>query len=155
MGARAIFCSHALLPQGWRDDVLLELDDCGGITAVHEGAAPGAAARLSGPVVPGMPNLHSHGFQALIAGLTGRRGDGQDTFWTWREAMYRVAERLEPDDLEDCMAGVFLRMLRAGYTSCGEFHYLHCITRPADSLTPIRPNWVKGSWRPPGPAALP
>jgi len=122
---RQIHCRHVLTASGWRDDSLLELDGAGMITGLRVGVPAGDAVSLHGPVIPGMPNVHSHGFQALIAGLTGQRAAGGDSFWTWRERMYEMAGRLDPEGLEQCMGGVYLRMLRAGYTSCGEFHYLH------------------------------
>jgi formiminoglutamate deiminase len=75
--------------------------------------------------VPGLPNLHSHAFQRAMAGLTERRGAEADSFWTWREQMYRFVERLTPDDLEAIAALAYLEMLEAGFTWVAEFHYLH------------------------------
>lgn len=75
--------------------------------------------------VPGLPNLHSHAFQRAMAGLTERRGSEADSFWTWREQMYRFVERLTPDDLEAIAAYAYLEMLEAGFTWVAEFHYLH------------------------------
>lgn len=126
--ARSLHCRAALLPEGWRHDVRFDLDDSGIITG-WSAAAPGAGDDiLGGWVVPGMANLHSHGFQRLMAGLTGLRGERPDSFWTWREAMYRLALRIDPDQFQNCMAGVYLEMLRSGYTACAEFHYLHHAT---------------------------
>jgi formimidoylglutamate deiminase len=75
--------------------------------------------------VPGLPNLHSHAFQRAMAGLTERRGTEADSFWTWREQMYRFVERLTPDDLEAIAAFAYMEMLEAGFTWVAEFHYLH------------------------------
>ncbi|TMJ21407.1 MAG: formimidoylglutamate deiminase, partial [Alphaproteobacteria bacterium] len=75
--------------------------------------------------VPGLPNLHSHAFQRAMAGLTERRGAEADSFWTWREQMYRFVERLGPDDLEAIAAQAYMEMLEAGFTWVAEFHYLH------------------------------
>jgi formiminoglutamate deiminase len=75
--------------------------------------------------VPGLPNLHSHAFQRAMAGLTERRGSDSDSFWTWREQMYRFVERLTPDDLEAIAAYAYMEMLEAGFTWVAEFHYLH------------------------------
>jgi formimidoylglutamate deiminase len=75
--------------------------------------------------VPGLPNLHSHAFQRAMAGLTERRGSGSDSFWTWRAEMYRFVERLGPDELEAIAAFAYMEMLEAGFTTVGEFHYLH------------------------------
>ena len=74
---------------------------------------------------PGLPNLHSHAFQRAMAGLTERRGGESDSFWTWREQMYRFVGRLTPDDLEAIAAMAYLEMLEAGFSWVAEFHYLH------------------------------
>jgi formimidoylglutamate deiminase len=77
-------------------------------------------------LVPGLMNAHSHSFQRAIRGRTERRtGTGRDTFWTWREAMYRVANRLSPEDIYDVARMAFLEMLLTGITTVREFHYLH------------------------------
>jgi formimidoylglutamate deiminase len=88
------------------------------------GTEPGAAvnARFA---LPGMPNLHSHAFQRAMAGLAERRGLGDDSFWTWREAMYGFASRIGPDALRAVAAQLYVEMLKAGYTRVCEFHYLH------------------------------
>jgi formiminoglutamate deiminase len=80
---------------------------------------------LESGTVPGLPNLHSHAFQRAMAGLTERRGAKADSFWTWREQMYRFVERLGPDDLEAIAANAYMEMLEAGFTWVAEFHYLH------------------------------
>jgi formimidoylglutamate deiminase len=113
----------ALLPDGWRRDVVIRIDR-GVIDSVEE-PDDQPAERISGVVVPGLPNLHSHAFQRALAGLTERRGGDADSFWTWREAMYRFVERLSPDDLEAIAAFAYMEMLEAGFTSVAEFHYLH------------------------------
>jgi formiminoglutamate deiminase len=114
----------ALLPDGWRDDVLVTLRD--GVIASVEPAAPaGDAQRVSGAAVPGLPNLHSHTFQRGMAGLAERRGASADSFWTWREVMYRFLDRLDPEAVEAIAAWAFAEMLEAGFTAVGEFHYLH------------------------------
>src|SRR5262249_10958271 len=83
------------------------------------------AERLAGIAVPGLPNLHSHAFQRGMAGLAERRGPTMDSFWTWREVMYRFLDRLTPDDVEAIAAFTYMEMLEAGFTTVGEFHYLH------------------------------
>jgi formimidoylglutamate deiminase len=75
--------------------------------------------------VPGVANLHSHAFQRAMAGLAERRMNPQDSFWTWRETMYRLAARFDPDSLRDVAAQLYVEMLEAGYTRVCEFHYLH------------------------------
>ncbi len=75
--------------------------------------------------LPGVPNIHSHAFQRAMAGLAERQGDPRDSFWTWRELMYRFAGRITPESLHDIAAQLYVEMLEAGYTSVCEFHYLH------------------------------
>lgn len=113
----------ALLVDGWHRDVIITVER-GVISDVGTGDVAGAQ-RVSGVVVPGLPNLHSHAFQRAMAGLTERRGSKSDSFWTWREQMYRFVERLTPDGLEAIAALAYMEMLEAGFTSVAEFHYLH------------------------------
>jgi formiminoglutamate deiminase len=72
-----------------------------------------------------MPNLHSHAFQRAMAGLAERRGPGDDTFWSWRETMYRFALSMSPEQVEATAAQLYIEMLEAGFGRVGEFHYLH------------------------------
>lgn len=133
MSAGQLFAAHALLPEGWARDVLLEWDAQGVFTTVApETVASAAVPEAAGAVLPGMPNLHSHAFQRGFAGLTEYRsvsqGDdpaGGDSFWSWRTLMYRFALRLSPDALEAIATQLYVEMLRAGYTSVCEFHYVH------------------------------
>ena len=80
---------------------------------------------LDGIVVPGMPNAHSHAFQRAMAGNTEFRLTARDSFWTWRQAMYALANRIGPEDLQIVATQLFVEMLKSGYTSVAEFHYLH------------------------------
>tara|TARA_A100001037_G_scaffold306060_1_gene348950 strand:+ start:537 stop:1910 length:1374 start_codon:yes stop_codon:yes gene_type:complete len=121
----SLHCPSALLPDGWFHNVRLEIDYDGTIISVESGAAEFGAERAAGPVVPGMPNLHSHSFQRALAGRTERAGPGSDDFWTWREVMYKFVDRVDPDALRAVTAWLYADMLKAGYTSVGEFHYLH------------------------------
>lgn len=75
--------------------------------------------------LPGIPNTHSHAFQRAMAGLAERQSHPEDSFWTWRERMYRFAGRLDPESLYDVARQLYVEMLEAGYTSVCEFHYLH------------------------------
>ena len=83
---------------------------------------PTAGSRLAGLTIPGLLNDHSHAFHRALRGRTQR---GRGTFWTWREQMYAVAERLDPDSYLTLATATFREMLAAGYTSVTEFHYLH------------------------------
>ncbi len=117
-----LFFRHALLPGGWAENVRVEIAD-GLIGRVAAGAAAGGESHAI--ALPGMPNLHSHSFQRAFAGLTETRGDAADSFWSWREQMYRFALRMNPDDVEAVAAQAFVEMLEAGFTQVAEFHYLH------------------------------
>jgi len=121
----AIFAPHALLPSGWARDVRLAWDDNGQLTEVRTDTTAAGASAAAGPVLPGMPNLHSHAFQRAFAGLSEYRGAADDSFWTWRDLMYRFALAISPDQLEDIATQLYIEMLRAGYTAVCEFHYLH------------------------------
>ncbi len=124
----SLFAADALLPTGWAHNVLLTWNATGDLTAVQVDADPaGDAVRAAGPLIPGMPNLHSHAFQRALAGLTEYRSDSnaQDSFWSWRTLMYRFAARLSPEQLEAIAFGLYVEMLEAGYTSVCEFHYVH------------------------------
>jgi formimidoylglutamate deiminase len=118
-------CSHALLSDGWARDCLITVDGEGMIAGIEVDASSAGATRLHGPVIPGMVNVHSHIHQRLIAGLTGYRAVGSDSFWTWREQMYRAVGLLSPDELRTLAAFAFMELVEGGYTATGEFHYPH------------------------------
>lgn len=118
------------LPQGWAAGATVAVSDDGFINGIATAPADArkalaAAERIDGIVVPGMPNAHSHAFQRAMAGNTEYRLSARDSFWTWRRAMYALANRIEPDDLEILATQLFVEMLKSGYTSVAEFHYLH------------------------------
>jgi len=122
----SIFAADALLADGWARNVLLEWDAAGLLTRVQAGApAPAGTPRAAGPLIPGMPNLHSHAFQRAFAGLAEYRAEQQDSFWSWRTLMYRFAARLGPGQMEAIATWLYAEMLEAGYTSVCEFQYLH------------------------------
>lgn len=120
-----LYCAQAMLPEGWARGVLIEIDATGAIAAIRRGPPENDDIRARGPVLPGMPNLHSHAFQRAMAGLAEVSGAGADSFWTWRRLMYAFTARLDPEDVEAIAAQLYVEMLRAGYTAVGEFHYLH------------------------------
>ena len=115
------FAGHALLPSGLARDVVFEAEG-GRFTSVAAGAAPGGARWLPGVVLPGFANAHSHAFHRALRGRTQANGG---TFWTWREAMYQVAARLDPDSYLALARAAYAEMALAGVTTVGEFHYLH------------------------------
>lgn len=119
-----IHARSALLPEGQRANVRVTVVD-GVIVDVTEDAAPHSADRRVGMLVPAPGNVHSHAFQRAMAGFAERRGPGQDSFWSWRETMYRFALSMSPDQLEAVAAQLYVEMLEAGFGRVGEFHYLH------------------------------
>lgn len=122
--AKTLWAEHALTSNGWESDVRIDINPDGGIAAVE--AQHEAIGERVGLLVPAMVNLHSHAFQRAMAGMTERRGvDPKDSFWSWRELMYRFLQQLTPDDVESIAAFAQMEMLESGYTSVGEFHYLH------------------------------
>ncbi len=126
MTDRALFAAHALLPEGWRENVLLRWSAEGALVAVDvESHQTAEVDHARGPVIPGMPNLHCHAFQRAMAGLTELRGDSNDSFWTWRDLMYKFAARITPEAQYAIARHLYVEMLKAGYTSVCEFHYVH------------------------------
>jgi len=126
MTAVRLHAAEALLPSGWARDVLLTWDGQGTFEDVAPGTPrPVGVPAAAGPVLPGMPNLHSHAFQRAFAGLAEVRASGDDSFWSWRDRMYRAAGAVTPESLEAIATWLFVEMLEGGYTSVCEFHYLH------------------------------
>lgn len=93
--------------------------------AMHTSTNPIATRTARGWALPGIANLHSHAFQRAMAGLAERQTDPNDSFWTWRETMYAMAARFDPDLLHAVASQLYVEMLEAGYTTVCEFHYLH------------------------------
>ena len=119
-----LFAQHALLPSGWASNVRLVWNPAGDITEVSINATPAADEVQHQWVLPGMINLHSHAFQRAMAGMTEMAGEGKDSFWTWRDLMYRFARQITPEHIEAIAAQLFAECLRYGYTSICEFHYV-------------------------------
>jgi len=125
MTKNCLLADRALLPDGWHKNVLLEWDSSGCLTKVSADNTAGDTERTAGIVVPGMPNLHSHAFQRAMSGLTEYRANPTDSFWSWRTLMYGFAQKLTPPVLKAVALQLYTEMLKAGYTSVCEFHYLH------------------------------
>ena len=121
---RTLFFEHALLPDGWARNVRVAVEG-GVIRSVTAAASADGAERHAGIAVPGLANLHCHAFQRAMAGLAERRGPANDSFWTWREVMYRFLGQLTPDDVEAIAAFAYMEMLESGFGTVTEFHYLH------------------------------
>ena len=114
----------ALLPSGWAENVRVRIAD-GLIVAIEADQPPGDGDERHAVGLSGVGNLHSHAFQRGMAGLAERRGHSDDSFWTWREAMYRFVRHIDPAQLHAIAALAYVEMLESGFTRVGEFHYLH------------------------------
>lgn len=116
--------AQALLADGWASDVRITIAN-GLIRAIVPETAPLPLDERHTIGLPGMGNVHSHAFQRAMAGLTETRGASDDSFWTWRDLMYRFVDRIDPDQLQAIAALAYAEMLETGFTRVGEFHYLH------------------------------
>jgi formimidoylglutamate deiminase len=119
-----IFAERALLPDGWAEQVRITVTG-GHITGVAIATAPQPGDTRVSALLTALSNLHSHTFQRAMAGMTEHRVAGRDSFWTWRDLMYRFLDRLTPEQMEAIAALVFMEMQEAGYAAVGEFHYVH------------------------------
>lgn len=115
----------AMLPDGWQSNVQIDVDADGFICYVGAEKTDDQANTLPGPVMPSLVNLHSHAFQRAFAGLTEYRQRADDSFWSWRDSMYRFAASMTPDSLQSVATQLYVEMLEGGYTHVCEFHYLH------------------------------
>ncbi|MEP6548773.1 MAG: formimidoylglutamate deiminase [Gammaproteobacteria bacterium] len=127
---RLYYLHKVLLSKGWAAGAFVTVSDEGFISQIevapdHGSKTDSAAEAIDGIVVPGMANAHSHAFQRAMAGNTEYRLSARDSFWSWRNAMYALANRIEPEDLQILATQLFVEMLKSGYTSVAEFHYLH------------------------------
>jgi len=124
MADSVLHAATAMLPEGWARDVRIAIRG-GIVAAIDTGVPPQPADERCAILLPGLPNLHSHAFQRGMAGMAERRGPSADSFWTWRETMYRFVDTIDPDQLGAIAALAFMEMLETGFTRVGEFHYLH------------------------------
>jgi formimidoylglutamate deiminase len=122
---------YVYTPQGVQDHMLISISSDGRILSVVEfdsasSVPPDMTEALPNVLLlPGFVNVHSHVFQRALRGHTHRPTSRHDSFWTWRQAMYSLANRLSPDNLYEAALDTYREMLAAGYTSVGEFHYVH------------------------------
>lgn len=122
---KVLYFSQALLPTGWAPNVRVQISENGLIESIGISEAQQTADERHAIGLPGVSNLHSHAFQRGMAGLAEVRGATSDSFWTWRQAMYRFVNRIGPDELQAIAALAYVEMLESGFTRVGEFHYLH------------------------------
>lgn len=121
---RTLHFGQALLAGGWAAEVRITAKD-GLIRAITSGEIPQPGDERHAIGLPGMCNVHSHAFQRGMAGLAESRGTNDDSFWTWRETMYRFVDRIDEEQLQAIAALAYAEMLETGFTRVGEFHYLH------------------------------
>lgn len=121
---QSFHAAHALLAEGWARDVRLQVQG-GRIACIETGQGAQDGDTRVGLLLPGLPNLHSHAFQRGMAGLTEIGGGDGDSFWSWRELMYRFLAHLCPEAVQAIAAQAYMEMLESGFTRVGEFHYLH------------------------------
>lgn len=121
-----LFFKKVLLPEGWADNVVVEVGENGTIREVKSDLQPIGGEPFADVAIPAFANAHSHAFQRAFVGLTEYRTDPDDSFWTWRNQMYTFVEKLTPDLNYEIAKKLYRNMLAAGYTSVGEFHYVHC-----------------------------
>lgn len=122
------FLFKALLTNnGWKSNVEIKVDNKGLITAIIYNSSSINSEFVNGYALPGFQNAHSHAFQYAMAGLAERHeGTGTpDDFWSWRNAMYKLALSINPDELEAIATQLYAEMIRHGYTNVAEFHYVH------------------------------
>lgn len=119
-----IHAKTALLPAGWYSDVRVNIAD-GRIAGIAMAEAPRPGDVRVDTLLPALSNLHSHAFQRAMAGMTEARAAGRGSFWTWRDLMYRFANRLTPEQVEAVAALAYIEMLESGFAAVAEFHYVH------------------------------
>jgi formimidoylglutamate deiminase len=119
-----IFAKRALLQNGWAENVRVCVQR-GSISSITINAKPLPSDVNVDALLPALSNLHSHSFQRAMAGMTEFRAAGRDSFWTWRELMYRFVNRITPEQMQAIAALVYMEMQEAGYGAVGEFHYVH------------------------------
>ena len=119
-----IFSRRVRLGDSWASNVRMRVSR-GKIAAVTGGVVPLPGDVVVDTLLPALANLHSHSFQRAMAGMTEYRAQDRESFWTWRELMYRFLDHLRPDHIAAIAALTFMEMQKAGYASVGEFHYVH------------------------------
>lgn len=119
-----VFAKRAFLESGWAKDVRLNVEN-GVIAGIETGVVAESDDTSIETLLPALSNLHSHSFQRAMAGMTELRTKGRESFWTWRDLMYRFLDQLTPDHIEAIAQLAFMEMQKSGYAAVGEFHYVH------------------------------
>lgn len=119
-----LYAESILIGNQWQQNKTLSISLDGTIEGIYDGK-DSQAEMANGPVIPGMINCHSHAFQRAFAGFSEYRANPSDSFWSWRDIMYRFVAKMSPEDVHCIARYLYLEMLKAGYTTVAEFHYLH------------------------------
>ena len=119
-----VFAKRAYLMSDWEHNVRLTICD-DEIFEIETSVQAGIDDICVDTLLPALSNLHSHSFQRAMAGMTEFRAKGRDSFWTWRDLMYRFLDHLTPDQIGAIAALAFMEMQTSGYAAVGEFHYIH------------------------------
>ncbi len=129
---------------GWHERVVLRIgtDGCWSEITADVAQPPADAQVVAGPLLPGLVDAHSHAFQRAFAGLAERREAGADDFWSWRDRMYGVAQRITPDQLRAIAAQLYVELLAGGYTQVCEFHYLQHDRDGLPYADPLELSWA-------------
>lgn len=124
---KTYFFKHLLQKDGWKSNVRIEIDETGKIESLSENSDAQNAEIVEGFTLPGFQNAHSHAFQYAMAGLAEIHNVSHtsDDFWSWREAMYQLALKVSPEQMESIATMLYSEMVRHGYTNVAEFHYVH------------------------------
>lgn len=125
MQQQSYFIERAFLGHSWAKDIRLCIDSNGLISHLEENALAQESDHRLSIVIPGLVNCHSHSFQRAMAGLTEYQLSPTDTFWSWRKTMYHFANLVSPEDLQHIASYLYMEMIKHGYTSVAEFHYVH------------------------------
>ena len=122
-----LFVDIALTSKGWEKNVRVIVDNFGRITNVESDIERNDKDQYlrNRILLPALSNVHSHSFQRALAGLTEKRSKKHDSFWKWRDVMFKFIENLTPEIIHTISALVYIEMLECGYVSVGEFHYVH------------------------------
>ncbi len=120
---KKIWGKRALLPEGWHNNVEVNIDRAGKIESVKKDAEP--SGMVYDTLLPSPMNLHSHCFQRAMTGLSETSTHSNNDFWSWREFMYKFLNTISTENFEAICAFAQMEMLEAGYSGLTEFHYVH------------------------------
>ncbi|WP_342609186.1 formimidoylglutamate deiminase [Vibrio tritonius] len=131
-----VFADLAWIDDHWQQQVTLEIEQGTFVSVQTNSLKPTDALHVKGPLLPTLANVHSHAFQRVMAGMAEISLHPDDSFWSWRDLMYKIVGKLSPEQANVIATQLYIEMLKAGYTQVGEFHYLHHATNGAAYSNP-------------------